>query len=202
MGEVLLVRDLEREDEPGGRGLEDGRHAGGGARHQQELRVGPGEQPAETGLQRGADPRPQVDRRALVAEGPAEPEGGHAGEDPPGERSQVEPASHLVEAPDVLVRGGRGGRPRDPPQDRLSEHQTHERRRDLYPDRLVAKPLEELVARHPLEARHRQARHDAGQAGKEEDLAPSPAEDRELATAALETGTEALRGNSGRLTPL
>ena len=201
MSEVLLVRDLEREDEAGDRGLEDGRHACGGARHQQELRVGPGEQPAETGLQRGADPRPQIDRRAFVAEGPAEPEGDHAGEDPPGEGSQVEPASHLVEVVDVLVRGSRGGRPSDPPQDRLREHQTHERRRDLHPDRLVTKALEELVARHPLEARHRQARHDAGQAGEEEDLAPPPAEGGELPPAALETRTETLRGNSGRLTP-
>ena len=148
---------------------------------------GTGEQPAETGLHRGADPRPQVDRRAFVAQGPAEPEGDHAGEDPPREGSQIEPASDLVEVVDVLVRGGRGGRPRDPPQDRLSEHQTHERRRDLYPDRLVAKPLEELVARHPLEARHRQARHDAGQAGKEEHLAPPPAEGGDLPAAALET---------------
>jgi hypothetical protein len=92
-----------------------------------------------------------------------------------------------VEVVDVLVRGGRGGRPRDPPQDRLSEHQTHERRHDLHPDRLVTKALEELVAGHPLEARHRQARQDAGQAGKEEDLASPPAKDGELPTAALET---------------
>ena len=83
-GQVVLIRDLEGKDQAGRRGFEDGGHACRGAGHQQHLGVAAGEVATEPTLHRRSDGRPEVDRGALVAHGPAQPQGGDAGQDPTG----------------------------------------------------------------------------------------------------------------------
>ena len=66
-GEVLLERHLDREDRAGRRRLEDRRDTGGRAGDEQQVGVGADEQRAPAPLQRRADRRAHVDRRALEA---------------------------------------------------------------------------------------------------------------------------------------
>ena len=139
--EVVLVRDLEREDRTRGRGFEDRGDTGSGARDEQQPAVLRGEQPGEAVLERVADGRTKVERRALEAHGGAAPQRCDPRDHPRPERPKRKRVLRVVERVQVLVRCRGRARRTDPTQRERRDAQPEQRRARNPPQR---KPVDLL----------------------------------------------------------
>ena len=82
-GQVVVVGDFEGEHRAGGGGFEDGGDPGRGAGDEQRSALWCGEQSGVSVLQRVAEGRTQVERRAFQPHGHAAAEGRHRRDHPP-----------------------------------------------------------------------------------------------------------------------
>ena len=124
-------------------------------------------------LQRRADRRTEVDRRALVAERAAEPKRRHAGDQPGRDRPQRQSPTLVVEVRmySSAVAGVAWG-----PSHRSDAHgddQADGRQHEEQPAWRVGEAVVELLARDPLEEGDAATRQHAGERGEDDDLARS-----------------------------
>ena len=127
-GEVILVGHLEREHRAGRGRFEDRGDARGCARHEQQPAVLRREQARKPLLQRVAERRTEIQRRAFEPHRCAASQRGDAGDHARRERPQRERIVGIMECVEVLVGSRRRARRADPTQRERGDRQPDERR--------------------------------------------------------------------------
>ena len=167
--QVALIRHLEREHSAGRRGLEDGRHAGGGPGHEQQTSICAAKRTRVAALQGRAKGGSCVQGRPLEPHWISCAQRGDRREHPHCEGFPTEVVIRLVERTEVLVRGRRAG-PRAEASDAVRHEQADSREHPDQQRRPRENPVEQHVHDQSIKGRNHQTRQCSGDRSEQHHL--------------------------------